>query len=74
MIYLEKRGDADFYWLDVPNKKDFYIIPENELIERKYINIDKHKSIYLNPESDDKLWCKAYLFDYTNPDFDKIFI
>ena len=67
-----KKGDADFYWLNIPNKQHFYIIPENELIERKYINIDTKKTIYLNPESDDKSWSKAYLFEYTKPDLDKI--
>jgi hypothetical protein len=67
-----KTGDADFYWLNAPNKKNFYIIPENELIERKYIDVDKKKSIYLNPESDEKPWSKPYLFDYTKPDLDKI--
>ena len=44
--------------------------PEEHQLFKEFI--DKHKSIYLNPESDDKLWCKAYLFDYTNPDLDKI--
>ena len=63
-----KKGDADFYWLNVPNKKDFYIIPENELIERKYINA-KIKDLRINQKSK---WVEEYLFDYTNPDIDKI--
>ena len=52
-----KTGDNDFYWLNVNNKKQFYIIPEHELLTRNYINIDKQSSITLNPDSKKK--CKT---------------
>lgn len=61
-----KKGDADFYWLNIPDKKYFYIIPENELIEKKYVNVDGKSYLYVNPHSKDILWYKKYLFDYTN--------
>jgi len=67
-----QKGDNDFYWLNINNKKHFYIIPENELITRNYINVDKISSIYLNPEVDDKHWSKDNLFDYTNINEEKI--
>jgi len=63
-----QKGDNDFYWLNLNNKKHFYIIPEYELISRNYINIDKTSSITLNPNSTigNNIWAKEYLFDYTN--------
>ena len=67
-----KKGDADFYWLNVPNKKYFYVIPEEELIKRKFIDKITRSSIYLNPEFDTESWAKEYMFDYTKPDLVKI--
>ena len=63
-----RKGDNDFYWLNLNNKQHFYIIPEHELISRNYINIDKLSCISLNPISKRKSktdWAKHYLFDYT---------
>jgi len=64
-----KKGDNDFYWLNLNNKQHFYIIPEHELLSRNIINIDKQASITLNPDSKRKSknnsWAKEYLFDYT---------
>jgi len=63
-----KKGDNDFYWLNVNNNKHFYIIPEHEFLSRNIINIDKTSSITLNPNSNtgNNSWTKHYLFDYTN--------
>ena len=63
-----QKGDNDFYWLNVNNKQHFYIIPEHELLSRKYINIDKKASICLTLNSRIKKnrWANEYLFDYTN--------
>lgn len=66
-----KKGDNDFYWLNVPDKKYFYIIPENELIKHKYIDLETKRNIYLNPNTKDH-WSQKYLFDYTKPDIEKI--
>ena len=63
-----QKGDNDFYWLNVNNKQHFYIIPEDELLSRNYINIDKTSSITLNPykKKSKNIWANEYLFDYTN--------
>ena len=69
------QGDNDFYWLNLNNKKHFYIIPEYELISRNYINIDKQSSISLTPVSKRKnknSWANEYLFDYTKIDEEKL--
>jgi hypothetical protein len=67
-----KKGDADFYWLNIPDKKHFYIFPENILIQNNYINTETKKAIYLNPITNENSWDKEYLFDYTNVDINKI--
>ena len=63
-----KTGDNDFYWLNVNNKQHFYIIPEDILISKKFINTDKTSSIFLTPNSkiNNNIWANEYLFDYTN--------
>ena len=63
-----KIGDNDFYWLNVNNKQHFYVIPENELLSRNYINTDTRASITLNPlsKTGKNSWANEYLFDYTN--------
>jgi hypothetical protein len=50
------------------------VIPEEELIKRKYIDKITRSSIYLNQDSDTNIgsWTKEYLFDYTKPDLVKI--
>ncbi len=62
-----KKGDNDFYWLNINNKKHFYIIPEHELLTRNRINTEKSSSIYLNPNAENtkNSWANEYLFDYT---------
>ena len=70
-----KTGDNDFYWLNVNNKQHFYVIPEHELISRKYIDTDKKTVITLNPASNKKCknsWTNEYLFDYTKLDGEKL--
>jgi hypothetical protein len=64
-----QTGDNDFYWLNVNDKKHFYIIPEHELLSRNYINTDKQSAIYLTPNANKNsknFWANEYLFDYTN--------
>lgn len=67
-----KKGDADFYWLNINNNIHFYIIPEDVLIAEGHIN-DHKRHINLNPlDNNENHWSKQYLFDYTNPDIIKI--
>jgi len=69
-----RKGDNDFYWLNVNNKQHFYIIPEHELLTRNIINTDKTTSICLNPNKKNSKysWANEYLFDYTKIDEDKL--
>lgn len=67
------KGDNDFYWLHFPNKRHFYLIPENVLlinenssglIKNLYVNVSPHgipTSKYLN-----------YLFEYENIDYNRL--
>ena len=70
-----KTGDNDFYWLNVNDKKYFYIIPEHELLSRNYINTVKQSAIYLTPnakKNSKHFWANEYLFDYTKIDEEKL--
>lgn len=60
-------GDNDLYWINCENKKEFFVIPEQVLINKGYIGI-KNGSIYfrVNPEKLSKQtnWLEPYLFNY----------
>jgi hypothetical protein len=67
------KGDNDFYWLNCSDKKYFYVIPENELIQHGYINNEKKKILFkTNPISINNLWYNEYLFDYNNIDKERL--
>lgn len=34
------KGDNDFYWLNIPDKKTFYLIPEELMIDFGYIRVN----------------------------------
>lgn len=38
--FLYKKGDNDYYWFHLPDKKGAYIIPENAFLERNMISSD----------------------------------
>lgn len=62
-------GDNDFYWLNCEDKKNFFIIPEKILIDRKLIG-DKTKKgritfrFTINGELYKKSWLNDYIFSY----------
>ena len=62
-------GDNDFYWLNCEDKKNFFIIPEKILIDRKLIG-DKTKKgrisfrLTLDGELYKKSWLNDYIFSY----------
>jgi hypothetical protein len=67
------KGDNDFYWLNCSDKKHFYVIPENALIENGYIDNEKKKIlIKINTMSTNDLWYNEYLFDYDNVDKERL--
>ncbi len=60
-------GDNDLYWINCENKKEFFVIPEEILINKGYVG-DKDGTIHfrVNPEklSDYTDWLEPYLFNY----------
>ena len=66
------KGDNDFYWLNCDDKKHFYVIPENALIEHGYIDTEKH-TIMLNISTTSiESWYNNFLFDYDNVDKERL--
>ena len=67
------KGDNDFYWLNCADKKHFYVIPENALIEHGYIDSEKHNFMFkTNPTSTNDAWYNKFLFDYDNVDKERL--
>lgn len=66
------KNDADYYWFHIPNTKIYYIIPENILIEKGYINDSleskKAKSLTFYPitinGNNNKKWQNSYKYNY----------
>jgi hypothetical protein len=68
------KGDCDIYWLNCKNSNLFYVIPENILIEKNYIeNKDgKLKQLIMSNTNKNTFWTKEYLFNYDNLDKEKL--
>lgn len=65
-------GDNDFYWLHFPNKRYFYLIPENVLLINE-TNLMK-KNLYVNVSADGtpkSNHLNYYLFEYENIDYNR---
>ena len=61
-------SDNDFYWVNIKNSSNFYVIPEMELYKRNFIS---SKDTYINRVNiyiDSNDWLFPYLFDYENLD------
>ena len=67
-------GDCDFYWLNCKNSSNFYVIPENILIEKGILgNPDgKIKSLTISNTNKVTFWTKDYLFNYDNLNKEKL--
>lgn len=57
-------GDNDFYWLHIPNKKNFYVIPEKALFNEKIIGSNKTKSLFIDLDTNKDNWYNKYKYDY----------
>lgn len=60
-------GDNDIYWINCENKKEFFVIPEQVLIDKGYVgNKDETIHFRVNPEKLSKQtnWLEPYLFNY----------
>jgi hypothetical protein len=66
-----KKDDNDYYWLNCPDKKYFYVFPQQILIDKDYLDKDKRMQIFLNPENTD-YWYSEYMFDYENINKEKL--
>ena len=77
---LYQVGDNDFYWLHLPDKEIFYVIPEHILKEHGYISekneiISSRKRLILNPNNNKSInyeWTIDFMFKYNNIDVDKL--
>jgi hypothetical protein len=70
------EGDNDFYWLNLPDKKYFYIFPETELIKHGILSTNNQKGkgklyITISKIKTNKYDTK-YLFDYDNLDENRL--
>jgi hypothetical protein len=65
-------GDNDFYWLNSPDKKLFWVIPENVMLNHGFIssNMQKNSSRHLYVHRCG--WLDEYLFNYENIDMKKL--
>ena len=60
-----KQGDNDFYWLNLKNKKDFYVVPEEKLIRGGVIATKDQKGMTKFNLTTNQKWLEDdYKFDY----------
>lgn len=69
-----KIGDCDIYWFHCKNSTNFYVVPENILIEKGYVgNADgKPKTLTISKTNKNTFWTKEYLFNYDYLDKEKL--
>jgi hypothetical protein len=71
-------GDNDYYWLNCDDKKTFFVIPENVLINKGLIgNNNIKKSIFLKITVKTQLhknssWLQPYMFNYEDIDKERL--
>lgn len=66
-------GDCDIYWLNCADMRQFYVFPEQVLIEQGWISRENKriKIINLKPNGKNR-WYNDYLFDYTKIDKERL--
>lgn len=75
-----ENGDNDYYWINLKDKRYFYIIPEKELIDQGFLKTDTQPGktgMYLQPSpyfksGQKNQWVHKYMYDYDNLDKDRI--
>ena len=68
------KGDNDFYWIHLPDKERFYVIPEGVLIINGFISDNGKEgkmSLYINPSNKNQ-WTYEYLYSYEKLDIEKL--
>ena len=71
-------GDNDFYWLNIDNKKTFFVFPEQLLIDRGIIG-NKKTTKFFKVTLKEKIhkiseWVIPYMFDYENVDRERLLV
>lgn len=71
------KGDNDIYWLHLPDKKTFYVIPERVMIENELVSLiagQKKKTLYICPgdENSKHFWTEEYKFEYDSLNLDEL--
>lgn len=63
-----KYGENDFYWVNIPGKEMFYLIPESELHSNGFLDNPRHKQLPFYPGKDKPeikhKWVENYCFRY----------
>jgi hypothetical protein len=72
-----KKGDNDFYWINLIDTTFFLIIPEDKLIEKEMINTTNGKETRLYiPEPDNIFnkthWLKDYIYNYNEDNKERL--
>lgn len=71
-----RYGENDYYWFHSSIDSRFWIIPQQILLERKYISKSddtlKNTRLYIGAKYTNMEWIKDYEYDYTNIDHAKI--
>ena len=66
-------GDNDIYWLHVPDKKTFYVIPEQVMIEHDFVGPKNNSRNIMHFKTHDvDAWQNEYKFDYEGVDKDRL--
>ena len=69
-------GDNDFYWINCDNKKTFFVIPENILVDKGFIGNKNTKTNFKVTIKEvfhkSTEWLQEYMFDYENVAKDKL--
>ncbi len=71
-----RYGENDYYWLHSSIDSRFWIIPQNVLLDHKYISKSdetfKQTRLYIGREYTNVKWIKEYEYNYDNIDVTKI--
>lgn len=65
-------NDNDLYWLNMPDKNTFFVIPPDVLFEKEYLSSDDKKGrgsiclYYEFPQNASTKWADKYKFKYNN--------
>ena len=83
---LYQQNDNDYYWIHIPDRNHFYVIPEQRMIEEGWISLKHervkrqlvisffptHDKIKLQKSQMKNKWLNDYLFSYSELDKKKL--